>query len=156
MIFETFRVQRYIKLCERQAVYALKVQKRPGEGDGMAHLRPDKKERLFYIRAFCLSPAPLPRYFERGSLNFHVRSRMKVRRAGLLVARSMFAAVRWWNTCPTADKGYAYPDRRMQALLYLVPTNCTARSRRRPSATSSAAPALTRRRTTIRRSGSMG
>ena len=33
----------------------------------------------------------------------------------------MFAAVRWWHTCPTADKGYAYPDRRMQALLYLVP-----------------------------------
>ena len=63
MIFETFRVQRYIKLCERQAVYALKVQKRPDEGDAMAHFRPAKEERLSYMRAFCLSPAPRPRYF---------------------------------------------------------------------------------------------
>ena len=38
-----------------------------------------------------------------------------------IVTSTMFAAVRWWHTCPTADKGYAYPDRRMQALLYLVP-----------------------------------
>ena len=41
-----------------------------------------------YIRAFCFSPAPLPRYFERASLNFQVRSSMKVRRAGLLVVNS--------------------------------------------------------------------
>ncbi len=27
-----------------------------------------------YILAFCFSPAPEPRYFERASLNFHVRS----------------------------------------------------------------------------------
>ena len=40
-----------------------------------------------YILAFCLSPAPEPRYFERASLNFHVRSSMKVRRAGLWVVR---------------------------------------------------------------------
>ena len=38
-----------------------------------------------------------------------------------IVTSTMFAAVRWWHTCPTADKGYAYPDRRMQALLYLMP-----------------------------------
>ena len=38
-----------------------------------------------------------------------------------IVTSTMFAAVRWWHTCPTADKGYANPDRRMQALLYLVP-----------------------------------
>ena len=38
-----------------------------------------------------------------------------------IVTSTMFAAVRWWHTCPTTDKGYAYPDRRMQALLYLVP-----------------------------------
>ena len=38
-----------------------------------------------------------------------------------IVTSTMFAAVRWWHTCPTADKGYAYPDRRMQTLLYLVP-----------------------------------
>jgi len=35
-----------------------------------------------------------------------------------IVTSTMFAAVRWWHTCPTANKGYAYPDRRMQALLY--------------------------------------
>ena len=38
-----------------------------------------------------------------------------------IVTSTMFAAVRWWHTCPTTDKGYAYPDRRMQSLLYLVP-----------------------------------
>ena len=47
-------------------------------------------ERFFvcYILAFCLSPAPEPRYFERASLNFHVRSSMKVRRAGLWLVSS--------------------------------------------------------------------
>ena len=41
-----------------------------------------------YIRAFCFSPAPLPRYFERASLNFQMRSSTKVRRAGLNVVSS--------------------------------------------------------------------
>ena len=36
-----------------------------------------------YIRAFCFSPAPEPRYFERASLNFQTRSMRNVRRAGL-------------------------------------------------------------------------
>ena len=36
-----------------------------------------------YIRAFCFSPAPEPRYFERASLNFHVKLSENVRRAGL-------------------------------------------------------------------------
>ena len=35
-----------------------------------------------YIRAFCFSPAPLPRYLERASLNFQVRLTMNVRRVG--------------------------------------------------------------------------
>ena len=35
-----------------------------------------------YILAFCFSPAPDPRYLLRASLNFHVRSSEKVRRAG--------------------------------------------------------------------------
>lgn len=38
-----------------------------------------------------------------------------------IVTSTMFAAVRWWHTCPTDDKHYSYPDRAMQALLYLVP-----------------------------------
>ena len=41
-----------------------------------------------YIRAFCFSPAPEPRYLERASLNFQVRSSIKVRRAGLCVVNS--------------------------------------------------------------------
>ena len=41
-----------------------------------------------YILAFCFSPAPEPRYFERASLNFHVRLSTKVRRAGLWTVRS--------------------------------------------------------------------
>ena len=41
-----------------------------------------------YILAFCFSPAPLPRYFERASLNFQVRSSTKVRRAGVCVVSS--------------------------------------------------------------------
>ena len=43
---------------------------------------------LLYILAFCFSPAPEPRYFERASLNFHVTSSTKVRRAGLWTVRS--------------------------------------------------------------------
>ena len=35
--------------------------------------------------------------------------------------RPLVAAVRWWHTCPTDDKGYDYPDRRMQTVLYGVP-----------------------------------
>lgn len=38
-----------------------------------------------------------------------------------IVTSTVFAAVRWWHTCPTDDKGYDYPDRRMQTLLYGVP-----------------------------------
>ena len=41
-----------------------------------------------YIRAFCFSPAPEPRYFERASLNFQTRSMRNVRRAGLAVDSS--------------------------------------------------------------------
>ena len=41
-----------------------------------------------YILAFCFSPAPEPRYFDRASLNFQVRSSTKVRRAGLCVVSS--------------------------------------------------------------------
>ena len=41
-----------------------------------------------HILAFCFSPAPEPRYFERASLNFQVRSSTKVRRAGLRVVSS--------------------------------------------------------------------
>ena len=37
----------------------------------------------YYILAFCFSLAPEPRYLERASLNFHVMSSEKVRRAGL-------------------------------------------------------------------------
>ena len=38
-----------------------------------------------------------------------------------IVTSTVFAAVRWWHTCPTDDKGYDYPDRRMQTVLYGVP-----------------------------------
>ena len=41
-----------------------------------------------YILAFCFSPAPLPRYFERASLNFQLRLTRNVRRAGLAVDSS--------------------------------------------------------------------
>ena len=38
---------------------------------------------IFYILAFCFSPAPEPRYLLLASLNFHVRSSEKVLRVGL-------------------------------------------------------------------------
>mgnify|MGYP002520492357 CR=1 FL=1 len=41
-----------------------------------------------YMRAFCFSPAPLPRYFERASLNFQFRFTRKVRLAGLSAVSS--------------------------------------------------------------------
>ena len=41
-----------------------------------------------YMRAFCLSPAPEPRYLLAVVLNFQVRSSEKVRRAGLWVVNS--------------------------------------------------------------------
>lgn len=41
-----------------------------------------------YILAFRFFLAPKPRYFERASLNFHVMSSEKVRRAGLYTVRS--------------------------------------------------------------------
>ena len=40
------------------------------------------------MRAFCLSPAPEPRYLLAAVLNFQARSSKKVRRAGLWVVNS--------------------------------------------------------------------
>ena len=41
-----------------------------------------------YIRAFCFSPAPVPRYLLLALLKRHVKSSINVRRAGLLVVNS--------------------------------------------------------------------
>ena len=49
-----------------------------------------------HILAFCFSPAPLPRYFERASLNFHVRLSMKVRRVGFFILSHIFLSYSLW------------------------------------------------------------